>query len=225
MAAPVLIVDQPSLQAAIVEYLARDQDTVLAARIPTLTQLFEAKANRLLFTRQMENRVTVQTDPAASEPEYIALPSDFQTMRRFRITVGAQAGGGVPFLEFKSNQQMDEFKIQNAGISGQPRYFTIFGNEIELGPTPDNVYTLEMIYRQYLPSLATNSTNWLLTLAPDLYLYGSLLEAAPYLKNDARLQTWGTLASAAYSDLNGLGLKSQFNAGPLTVRPAGVNIW
>lgn len=217
-----LIVDYPSLQAAIVEYLARDQDTVLTARVPSFVQLFEAKINRSLFVRQMESRVTALTDPTQAEPEYIALPADFQSMRRIRLTAGAN---GIPFLEFKSNQQMDEYKWQNANISAQPLFFTIFGNEIELGPSPDAVYTVEMIYRQNIPPLVSNNANWLLTLAPDLYLYGALMESAPYIKEDARLQTWGALFASALADLNELGKVSAFNAGPMTVRPAGLNVW
>ncbi|VIO73893.1 phage adaptor protein [Bradyrhizobium ivorense] len=215
------IVDQPSLVAAIVEYLARDQDTTLTARIPTFIQLFEAKMNRSLFVRQMELRATAVTNPTLTEAEFIALPTDFQSMRRMRLT----SVTGKPFLEFKSTLQMDEWRLQNADVHGQPRYFTIFGNEIEFAPTPDGVYTVEMVYRQVIPPLSSNLTNWLLQLAPDLYLYGALMEAAPYMKEDPRIQTWGAGLVSALSDLNELGKLSAFNAGPLTVRPAGVNTW
>nr|WP_235999396.1 hypothetical protein [Bradyrhizobium uaiense] len=218
-----MIVDNPSLQSAVTEYLARDQDAILIARIPTFIQLFEAKMNRSLFVRQMESRVTAVTNPTQTEPEFIALPADFQSMRRMRLTVGAAVG--KPFLEYKSNQQMDEYKLSIAGTPAQPQFFTIFGNEIELGPGPDAVYTVEMVYRQNIPALATNNTNWLLTLAPDIYLYGALMEAAPYIKEDARIQTWGAGLASALGDLNQLGLTSAFNAGPLTVRPAGLKIW
>jgi hypothetical protein len=78
-----------------------------------------------------------------------------------------------------------------------------------------------MVYRQNIPALASNTTNWLLALAPDLYLYGALLESAPYIKEDGRIQTWGLGFTAALSDLNNLGLTSTFNAGPMTVRVSG----
>ncbi|HEX5509834.1 MAG TPA: hypothetical protein VFX37_15140 [Pseudolabrys sp.] len=218
------IASYADLQNAVTDYLARDQDTTLIARIPTFIQLFEAKMNRKLFVRQMESRATAVTDPTADEPEYIALPSDFQSMRRIRLTAGTQSGEPT-YLQFKSNQQMDDFRTLTANVAGQPQFFTIFGSEIELAPTPAAVYTVEMIYRQNIPALASNSTNWLLTLAPDLYLYGALLEAAPYMKNDARVETWGALMAAALSDLNDLGMMSTFNAGPMQVRSAGLNVW
>lgn len=218
---PGIIQTATDLQGAIVEWLARDQDTVFISRIPTFIQLFEAKMNRDLFVRQMELRVTALTDPTASEPEYIAVPADFQSMRRIRLTDVR----GKPQLEYKSNAQLDEFRTMDADVPGRPRYFTIFGDEIELAPTPAQVHTLEMVYRQNIPSLNANATNWLLAIAPDLYLYGALLETAPYIKEDTRLTTWGTLYAAALSDLNELGQMSTYNAGPLTVRPSGRNTW
>ena len=211
------IVNYPSLQTAVTEYLARDQDTTLIARIPSFIQLAEAKFNRQLFVRQMENRAIAVVDLTSSEPEFIALPTDFQSMRRVRLS----SVTGKPPLEFRSGLQMDEFRFRSADVAAEPRYFTVFGNEIELAPTPDQAYTIEMVYRANIPPLATNTTNWLLTLAPDLYLYGALLESAPYIKEDARIQTWGLGFTGALNDLNSLGLASTFNAGPMTVRIAG----
>lgn len=211
------IVDYPSLQTAVTEYLARDQDTTLIARIPSFIQLAEAKFNRQLFVRQMENRAIAVVDLTSSEPEFIALPADFQSMRRVRLS----SVTGKPPLEFRSGLQMDDFRFRSADVAAEPRYFTVFGNEIELAPTPDQAYTIEMVYRANIPPLATNTTNWLLTLAPDLYLYGALLESAPYIKEDARIQTWGLGFTSALNDLNSLGLASTFNAGPMTVRIAG----
>jgi hypothetical protein len=212
------IVDYTSLQDAVTEYLARDQDSTLIARIPTFIQLTEAKLNRQLFVRQMERRATAVVNLDSNEPEFISLPADFQSMRRVRLSSVA----GKPSLEFKSGTQMDEYRFATFDVSARPRYFTVFGDEIELAPTPDAPYTVEMVYRQVIPPLAPDDTNWLLTMAPDLYLYGALLESAPYIKEDARIQTWGLGFASALNDLNNLGLTSTFNAGPMTVRPSGV---
>jgi hypothetical protein len=211
------IVDYPSLQTAVTEYLARDQDTTLIARIPSFVQLAEAKFNRQLFVRQMESRAIAVVNLTSSEPEFIALPADFQSMRRARLS----SVTGKPGLEFRSGTQMDEYRFKTADVAAQPRYFTVFGSEIELAPTPDQSYTIEMIYRANIPPLAANATNWLLAFAPDLYLYGALLESAPYIKEDGRIQTWGLGFTGALNDLNNLGLTSTFNAGPMTVRVAG----
>jgi hypothetical protein len=212
------IVDYLSLQTAVTEYLARDQDVTLIARIPTFIQLAEAKFNRQLFVRQMERRSTAVVNTASNEPEFISLPADFQSMRRARLS----SVTGKPCLEFKSGTQIDEYRFGTSNVAGQPRYFTVFGDEIELVPTPDAAYTIEMVYRQNIPALASNSTNWLLTLAPDLYLYGALLESAPYIKEDGRIQTWALGLSTALDGLNHLGLTSTFNAGPMKMQISGV---
>lgn len=214
-----MITDYTSLQTAVTEYLARDQDTTLIARIPTFIQLSEAKFNRDLFVRQMEVRATALIDTTEAEPEFISLPADFQSMRRVRLS----SVTGKPHLDFKSGTQMDEYRTTSGDVAGQPLFFTIFGSEIELAPNPDQNYTIEMVYRGNIPALSsTNTTNWLLTQAPDLYLYGALLESAPYIKEDARIQTWGTGFKSALDDLNNLGLTSTFNAGPMMVRISGV---
>src|ERR1017187_3728607 len=131
-----LIVDYTSLQAAVIEYLARDQDTTLIARVPSFIQLSEAKFNRTLFVRQMETRSSTTTDITATEPEFISLPLDFQSMRRMRLS----GVTGKPNLEFMSGAQMEEYRLYTGNVSAQPAYFSIFGSEIELGPSPDADY-------------------------------------------------------------------------------------
>ena len=202
------------LQSAVASWLARDD---LTSRIPEFITLSEAKLNRELFCRQMEQRSSTDVDINSDDPEYVSLPDDFQSMRRIRLS----SVSGKPRLEFLSGASMDEFRQGRADVPGRPIYFTITGDEIEIAPTPDEAYTIEMVYRRYIPALAENTTNWLLTLAPDVYLYGALLEAEPYMKNDARITTWLAGFSSAIDGLNRLSLTSTFNAGPMTMRTSG----
>jgi hypothetical protein len=192
--------------------------TDLTSRFPEFVALCEAKLNRELFVRQMETRSTTPCDTTDDEPEFITLPTDFQSMRRVRLS----SVSGKPRLQFLTGTQADEFRYGSSDTAGQPTHFTIMGTELELIPTPDDDYTIEMVYRKYIPALASNSTNWLLTLAPDVYLYGMLLETAPYLDNDERIQTWGLGFMSALEGLNRLGQHSAFNSGPLTMTVSGV---
>ncbi len=211
------IVDYASLQTAVTEYLARDQDTTLIARIPTFIQLAEAKFNRQLFVRQMEQRATALVDTTSSEPEFISLPADFQSMRRVRLS----SVTGKPCLEFMSGTQIDEYRFgiptsQRSRATSRCSATRSSWRRRRTPLTPSRWCTAQTI-----PSLASNATNWLLTLAPDLYLYGALLKSAPYIKEDSRIQTWGLGFRTALNDLNNLGLTSTFNAGPMTVRVSG----
>lgn len=202
------------LVTAVSNWLARND---LSARIPEFISLAEAKFNRDLRCNQMEIRATATVDLLSCDPEFISLPGDFQTMRRVRLA----SVQGKPRLEFRSGAQADDIRYANANCVGQPRYFTIFGDEMELVPTPGEAYEIEMIYRSYIPPLGVNSTNWLLALAPDAYLYGTLLESAPYIKEDARISTWAQGYSYAVDGLNRLAMDQAFNAGPATVTVAG----
>ncbi len=204
------------LQSAVSNWLGGRTD--LTSRIPEFITLCEAKLNRELFVRQMETRSTTTADTSDTEPEFITLPDDFQSMRRIRLSSVA----GKPRLQYLSGAQSDEKRFGDSDTAGQPKYFTIMGSEIELIPTPDDDYTIEMVYRKNIPALASNSTNWLLTLAPDIYLYGALLETAPYIKEDERIQTWATGFSQTLDSLNRLGALAQYNSGPMVMTMTGV---
>lgn len=213
------ITDFDSLQTAVVEYLAREGDTTLVARAPTFIQLFEAKMNRDLFVPQMEKRSTTSVDTLSAEPEFVTLPSDFQTMRTIRLS----GMPGKPRLQFMTPPQLEDYRYRTDNVSGQPVYFSIFGDELELAPTPNEAYSLEMIYRANIGPLSdSNTSNWLLHLAPDLYLYGTLLESAPYMKEDARIATWAAGYSMALDGLNTLGARQSNDSGPTTVTLPGV---
>lgn len=212
------ITDFSSLKDAAIEYLAREGDTTLIARIPTFIQLFEAKMNRMLFVPQMEKRSTTTIDLGSTEPEFITLPTDFQTMRTVRLSGVA----GKPRLQFMTPTQLEDYRYSTDNVAGKPIYFSIFGDEMELAPTPNEAYTLEMIYRANLGPLSdANTSNWLLLKAPDLYLYGTLMESAPYIKEDERIGTWGAGYSMALDDLNKLGARQSSDSGPTTVSLPG----
>lgn len=207
-----------SLITAGTEWLAREQDATLINRFPDFITLNEAVLNRELFVRQMERRSSTVCGAGEDEPEFVSLPDGFQSMRRIRISSVARK----PRLDYMAPSALDEYRAGIGDAPGQPRYFTIYGNEIEIAPTPDTSYTLEMVFRENVPPLnVSNSSNWLLVLAPDLYLYGALLHSAPFIKEDGRIQTWSLGFTTALDGLNKLSLTSSFNAGPLQMRLSG----
>jgi hypothetical protein len=203
------------LQAAAANWLARDD---LTLRIPEFITLAEAKFNRVLFHPRMETRTTLTVNTLLTSPEFLDLPTDFQTMRMVRLPDEV----GKPRLQFMSQTQMDDYRYSRDNVAGTPVYFTIVGDQIELAPTPNEDMDVEVLYRANIPALADNSTNWLLTMAPDLYLYGTLLEAAPYIQNDERLSVWGSAVALVIDQLNLLGDRQSFDSGPSTVSLPGV---
>ena len=93
-------------------------------------------------------------------------------------------------------------RIWGGSTSGTPRTYTLIGDELFLGPAPDSVMTLEMAYYKKFDSLSsTTATNWMITKAPEVYLYGSLLEAEPFLQNDERVPLWQAFYKESVSQL------------------------
>ena len=192
-----------TLQAAVASWLARSD---LTSQIPDFIMLAEAKLNRSLRTRQMEQRST------ATATEYMALPTLFLEMRNIKTT-----GTPVYTLEQRAPFEMDAL---DDGSSGRPSRYAIIANQIRLAPAPDTTYTLEIDYWESIPPLASNSTNWLLDAAPDVYLYGALLEASAYILDDPRIPLWMQAYERTINQLQTADRRARWSGSPMAVRPA-----
>lgn len=180
------------LQASVASWLNRSD---LTANVPDFIDLAEDMLNGDLKTRSMEAKVTLSS---VAGTKTVALPSDMLEMRRLQV-VGT-------YNQPLSYRSPDELSIDYADNRvGQPVVFTVVGSNIELAPTPDAVYSLELTYQQRIPALSdSNTTNWLLTAWPSAYLYGALIAAEPFLKNDERLPIWQALYQQAVERINGI---------------------
>ena len=168
-----------TLKTAIANYLTRSD---LTSRIPEFIELAEDRIAHDLRVRAMETSADITID-AQTE----ALPTGFLQMRRFYLSTDP-----VRKLEFMPPEHF--WAIWAASESGQPKVYTIEGENLVFGPSPDSTYTGKALYYKRFTALSDDAdTNWLLTSARGLYLYGALLEAAPYIRNDPRLATWSAL--------------------------------
>jgi hypothetical protein len=186
------------LKTSITDFLNRDDlDTVA----PTFISLAEADLQRRVRHWRGEKRSSAEIDT-----QYSAIPADFLEAIRFYIT-----GGDTRPLELISQAELLDRKFRNLNTSGQPAYYAITAGEIEVYPVPDATYTSELYYNSRIPALSdSTTTNWLLEYYPDAYLYGSLVHSAPYLKEDARLQTWAALYQNAVDAINTESESSKF---------------
>ena len=177
------------LQSAVADWLNRDDLTTV---IPNFVELAEAELTRNLRHRKMITRASLTISA-----EYTATPSDwFQTQSLILET------DPVTQLEYLTSEALNA-KRASSVASGKPLFFTMIGTEIQAYPSPDASYTGEIVYYAEIPALTdSNTTNWLLTLAPDIYLYATLIQSAPYLQDDARLQTWASLYQKKMLDID-----------------------
>ena len=191
------------LKATIADYLNRDD---LTAIIPSFITIAEAKFNRKLRTRQMIKRANGQIETA-----FFAYPSDWLQAKEFQLNTNP-----IVRLQFVTEAYGDELKANRYVSIGQPAYYTITGTQLEFIPAPDSTYSAELTYYAKIPALSdANTSNWLLAYAPDLYLYGALMEAAPYLKDDERLPVWSQMYINSLGDIEVADQRASVSSTPL----------
>jgi hypothetical protein len=188
----------------------------LTAHIPSWIAMAEAGFNRDLRLSAMIRR-SVATDV---DENFISLPPLCQEIRNLTVT---GPDGAVRALDVASPEQVDNLlALYPAG--GYPQVYAVVGDEIQVAPTPNHSITYEILFYEKIPALdATSavSTNWLLTKAPDLYLYSALVHSAPYLIEDERLQTWGALAASITQSLITEEQRALYAGGRLVARRRG----
>jgi hypothetical protein len=178
-----------SLKTVIADTLNR---TDLEAAIPTFIALCETQTERQLRVRQMLASTSITID-GELEP----LPADFLETRSIVLNTNP-----VRLLNFRTIDSMAQFKAAFSAV-GRPTEFTVIGNDFQFLPVPDSAYTATLTYYQSIPRLsAMSQSNWLLAKAPDIYLYGALINSAPYLKEDGRISTWATYYQGAVDALS-----------------------
>jgi len=123
------------------------------------------------------------TGNASSGNMYLSVPSDW--LANFSLAVIDPVTGGYEYLLNKDVNYIRE-AFPYPATTGKPTHYAMFDqNSYILGPTPDANYNMELHYFYYPPSIVTAGTSWLGDNFDTVLLYGSLLEAATYMKSEA----------------------------------------
>lgn len=161
-------------------YLERT-DTATIDKIPLFIMLAEQViASQIKFL----GNLTVNTSTMVASTAVIAKPARWHKSVSMNITV---AGVRQPVLLRKYEYIRNYWP--NPALTGTPLYYCDYDYTNWLvGPTPDAAYAFEVLYYERVQPLdSTNQTNWFTIYAPQALLYGSLLQAMPFLKNDQRV--------------------------------------
>ena len=194
------------LQTVIAGYLARSD---LTTQIPDFIRLAEVRLRRDLRIRQM---LTSTTLTCTSGTATVNIPSDFLEVKDFVVT-----GNPVRPLNYESPSLFS--RNSRSMDAGKPLDYTVLATTFKLAPIPDSNYTLSLVYSAAPTFLSdANTSNAFLVTCPDLLLYGALIEAEPYLMNDARINTWGTMFDRAMGSLTRSDEKGQFSGVPLAMQ-------
>lgn len=193
-----------TLQQDVRRYLERGatyaSDPVVYEQIPRLINLAERRIAREL---KVQGFINVVTGTFAVGQAVYSKPD------RWRDTVSVNIGTGASNNNRKVLFTRDyEYLLSywpNRTETEEPVFYADYDYDHWLiAPTPDAEYPFEILYYE-LPPLLDDvvQTNWLTEYAPQLLLYGTLLEATPFLKNDERINVWQSMYDRAAAMLNG----------------------
>jgi hypothetical protein len=191
-----------TLQTAVTDRMARGDFT--AAQTQECITLAEAEMQRTLRATDMVTKTTAFT----IAHEYEQVPVGFLEARSFWITTSSR----YP-LQFAS----DEAQAIAYTSSGQPKFYSVIGNQFHFAPVPDGTYTASLAYYAKFPALSTtNTTNWLLSAWPDAYLYGACKHAAIRLQDAEKAAGFEALFKQAIADIRSASNRARFGPGMST---------
>lgn len=204
------IVDYASLQTSLTAMLTH---TLFVANYPLMIQLFESEANRRLRVRQQETSTTLTTVNGDT-----TLPSDYLGHRRV-TWLGSQS---IDLEYVEPSFLLASYPTSPTGV---PQIFTIEGSTMHIRPVDDTASVIGFNYFAKIPALGTlapldgTQTNWLLTAHPDLYLFGTMIEAELFAVNDERAPLWKARRDEIFDEIILLSNKSRGVGGMRIMSP------
>jgi len=164
-------------------YLERTDQATLK-KIPTFIMLAEqilAMDLKFLGNLTVAESNMVQNDPV------IQKPARWRKTVSLNVTVGSQK-----FPVFLRKYEYLREYWPNATDTEVPKFYCDYDYDHWLvAPTPADDYAYEVLYYERVQPLdSSNQTNWFTQNAPQALLYGTLLQAMPFLKNDERIPMW-----------------------------------
>jgi hypothetical protein len=172
-----------SLVSDISSYLERTDQATLE-KIPTFIMLAEQViAAEIKFL----GNLTPMTSTLVANQAVIDKPARWHKTVSMNVTVG-----GVRQPVFLRKYEYLREYWPDPTDTGAPKYYADYDyTHWLIAPTPDVAYNFEVLYYERIQPLdSSNQTNWFTIYAPQALLYGSLLQAMPFLKNDERIPMW-----------------------------------
>jgi hypothetical protein len=183
------------LQTDIKNYM-EDDGTEFSTSLTQFISNTELKLSRDLSTPEFKRKVT---SAFSSSDPFLTMPTDLVTIEHLQVV----NSNVRTILQLKS----DEFILEywpNRTSTGVPKYYSYFDTStIYVAPTPSSNLSLEISYKRRLPALSdSNTSNFLTTDAYDALLYGCLIEASLFNRNDKLVQYYTQLYQKAVADVN-----------------------
>ena len=194
------------LKTNIANYLNRSD---LTDQMDMFIDNVEGEVNRRVRRKEMIKRAT-----ATADAQYLSLPNDWLEAINVEIT----SNNFSPILQ-QSIESLDIYRKSINNKTGQPVYFAFVDDTMELAPTPDASYTLQLTYYGSIDALSdSNTTNFVSTGHPDVYLYGALKHASIFLMEDERVPLFTAQFEKALEEMRLEQERAEFGKGSLLQR-------
>ena len=181
------------------------KDTAVKSLLPDFiflaeTEMYNNEAWQLEI-RDMET-ITVSTTTG----KLISLPDGFEKFRSVKLETGA----GLSPVKYQAPEQ-----LRSQTSTGQPRFFTIIGNQIEFERTPDSTYNIQFqYYKKPDPITEANQTNSVLTNHPNIYLYGALHQLFLWSEDDDEMTKYFAKMQSSIRGANKAAKKARYGPAP-----------
>lgn len=189
-----------TLKSTVQDYCETSESTFVND-LPTFIQEAEERILKNVELPVFRKNVT---GTATASNTYLSTPSDFLAP----YSLAVSSSGSYSYLLFKHVSFIRDY-TPNPTTTGLPKYYALFDDTtFLLGPTPDSNYTFELHYKYRPASLtagAESGTTWLSDNAPDALLYGTLTEAATFLKAPEEIGNYQQRFDMALAALKKLG--------------------
>jgi len=181
------------LKTSIASWLHRTDLTSVIPDFVTLAEKAFGTGPEAIKSPRMMTRLAITVDA-----EYEAVPSDMVGIVSLTLTTNTD----IYPLDNVTPESLAFLRATTDIQAAFPRSFAMVGDDFRYSPVPDQAYTGELAYYAAIPALSdSNASNWVLANYPNVYLYGSLLQAAPYLVDDERVGLWQQLYQTALAGL------------------------
>jgi hypothetical protein len=168
-----------SLTSMVLQYLER-QDASVVNAIPTFISLAEFEIAQEIKTL---GQLQVAEANMTAENALLQKPARWRKTVSMSITV---AGKKQP-VYLRKYEYLKNYWPDDTATDVPLYYADTDWEHWYIAPTPDQDYAFEVLYYERIaPLSSTNQTNWLTQNAPNAMLFGTLLQAMQFLKNDQR---------------------------------------
>jgi hypothetical protein len=166
--------------------------------------------NDFYYMESFDSTLTIVDDTRT-----VAQPSDFKNFIWWYLSVN----GSKAFLKYRENDEIELLETDLTPSKNTPGFFALQAKNFVLAPTSNATFTNKLFYHAFSAELSGDSdTNEITNIAPEILIYGGLVEGELYLVNDSRFPTWEAKYKQALAQFKGFANTRKWGSDPSMYR-------